>query len=40
MFSILATIPAIPKIQFKNAFIVVNESKFVLNGYMKNRVGK
>lgn len=24
----------------KNAFIVVNESKLVLNGYMKNRVGK
>ncbi len=23
-----------------NAFIVVNESKMVLNGYMKNRVGK
>lgn len=24
----------------KNAFIVVNESKLVLNGYMRNRVGK
>ena len=24
----------------KNAFIVVNESKMVLNGYIRNRVGK